>query len=78
MLEPTKFSFPTCEAPYKVVRVEAPTTNDKELLCLSCSAHLRNREDRYALKYFKTDGVGIDNPNYLDIVPSIVQTFGNN
>jgi transcription elongation factor Elf1 len=57
MPEPTKFYCPTCETPYKVVRIEAaPTANDKQLLCLSCGAPLHNREGKYALKYFKTDG----------------------
>jgi hypothetical protein len=56
MPEPTKFYCPTCEAPYKVVRVEAPLNNDRELLCLSCGGPLRNREGKFALKYFKTDG----------------------
>jgi hypothetical protein len=42
---------------YKVLRIEAPPSfNEKQLLCLSCGAPLRNREGRYALKYFRTDG----------------------
>ncbi len=54
MPEPVKCYCPCCETPCKVVRIEAPF-NDKQLLCLSCGAPLRNREGKYALKYFKTD-----------------------
>jgi len=54
MLDTTKFRCPTCEAKYKVVRIEAPPTRE-ELTCLSCGAWLRNREGRFALKYFRTD-----------------------
>jgi hypothetical protein len=56
MAEPTKFYCPTCETPYKVVRVAAPATHDKELLCLVCGGPLRSREGKFALKYFKTGG----------------------
>ena len=45
---------PNCEAEYQVVRVEAPPTHDDPLL--SCGGPLRNREGKYALKYFRTDG----------------------
>jgi hypothetical protein len=55
MPEPVKFYCPCCDTPYKVVRIEAPSANDKQLLCLSCGAPLRGREGKYALKYFKTD-----------------------
>ena len=56
MPEAIKFQCPNCEAQYKVVRVEAPPTHDDPLLCLSCGGPLRNREGKYALKYFRTDG----------------------
>jgi hypothetical protein len=49
MPEPVKFYCPCCETPYKVVRIEAPSANDKQLLCLGCGAPLRNREGKYAL-----------------------------
>jgi predicted Zn finger-like uncharacterized protein len=50
------FHCPTCEAQYKVVRVKAPPTNDRELLCQKCGGPLRNREGKFALKYFPADG----------------------
>jgi hypothetical protein len=63
MPEPTKFYCPTCETPYKVVRVEAPATHDKQLLCLSCGGPLQSREGKFALKYFKTDGSSAERRN---------------
>ena len=54
--ETTKFECATCEAVYKVVRVEAPAERDRPLTCLSCGAPLRSREGKFALKYFRTDG----------------------
>jgi transcription elongation factor Elf1 len=57
MPETAKFNCPTCETTYKVVRTEAsPFLNERQLLCLSCGAPLQNREGKYALKYFRTDG----------------------
>jgi hypothetical protein len=50
------FHCPTCEAPYKLVRVAAPPKHDHELLCRSCGGPLRNREGKFALKYFRADG----------------------
>jgi hypothetical protein len=50
-----QFNCPTCEAAYKVVGVEAPPEYDRQLICLSCGAPLRNREGKLALKYFLTD-----------------------
>ena len=50
------FECPHCEAQYKVVSVEAPPTNDRPLLCLSCGGPLHNREGKFALKYFPTEG----------------------
>jgi hypothetical protein len=58
MPEPRLFNCPTCETLYKVVRAEAPSASDKQLLCLSCGGPLRNREGKYALKYFRTNGPG--------------------
>ena len=55
----TDFSCPNCEAKYKVVRVETPPTHDDPpLLCLSCGGPLRNRDGKFALKYFRTDRSG--------------------
>ena len=56
MTETIRFECPTCQSKYKVVRVEAPTTHDRPLTCLSCGAPLLNREGKFALKYFRTDG----------------------
>lgn len=42
--------------PYKVVRIEAPSIQDRPLTCFSCGAPLRSREGKFALKYFRTDG----------------------
>lgn len=51
------FRCPNCEAEYKIVRVEAAPTCDKQLICLSCGAPLRNRGSKFALKYFRvSDG----------------------
>jgi predicted RNA-binding Zn-ribbon protein involved in translation (DUF1610 family) len=51
------FRCPNCEAEYKVVRVEAPPMHEKQLACLSCGGPLRNREGKFALKYFRvSDG----------------------
>jgi hypothetical protein len=50
------FECPQCEAQYMVVSVEAPPTNDKPLFCPSCGGPLHNREGKFALKYFRTDG----------------------
>jgi predicted RNA-binding Zn-ribbon protein involved in translation (DUF1610 family) len=51
-----KFQCPQCGVQYKVVSVEAPATDDEPLLCLSCGGPLHNREGKFALKYFRTDG----------------------
>jgi hypothetical protein len=61
MPETTKFNCPTCETTYKVVRTEAsPSFDERQLLCVSCGAPLRNREGKYALKYFRTDGRALE------------------
>jgi hypothetical protein len=52
----TSFRCPNCDTAYKVVRVEAPATHDEPLLCLSCGGPLHNRDGKFALKYFRTDG----------------------
>jgi predicted RNA-binding Zn-ribbon protein involved in translation (DUF1610 family) len=57
----TKFFCPNCDAEYKLVRVEAPPTHDGQLTCLSCGGPLRNRQGRFALKYFRvSDGAELD------------------
>jgi predicted RNA-binding Zn-ribbon protein involved in translation (DUF1610 family) len=50
------FRCPTCETQYKFVRVEAPPSHDRELLCQSCGGPLPDREGKFALKYFSADG----------------------
>jgi predicted nucleic acid-binding Zn ribbon protein len=52
-----QFRWPTCEAEYDVVRLEAPPTHDKQLTCPSCGAPFRNRDGKFAFKYFRmSDG----------------------
>jgi predicted RNA-binding Zn-ribbon protein involved in translation (DUF1610 family) len=52
-----KFQCPTCKTEYKVVRIEAARTpQEHPLTCLSCGAPLRNREGKFAIKYFRVDG----------------------
>jgi predicted RNA-binding Zn-ribbon protein involved in translation (DUF1610 family) len=49
----SRFSCSTCGARYEVVRVEADSTPvDRDLVCLSCGAPLKSREDQFVLKYF--------------------------
>ena len=60
-----KFRCPNCEAEYKVVRVESPPSQqDRQLLCLSCGGPLHNRDGKFALKYFRTDGSGSKVPKW--------------
>jgi predicted RNA-binding Zn-ribbon protein involved in translation (DUF1610 family) len=64
MTDADKFQCPICDAQYDVVRVEAPRTHDKPLLCLSCAAPLHNREGKFALKYFRvSDGMELGRRN---------------
>ena len=52
-----KFRCSNCEAEYRVMRVESPPSQqDRQLLCLSCGGPLHNRDGKFALKYFRTDG----------------------
>jgi hypothetical protein len=46
---------PHCDARYIVVRIEATTTTNSEITCLSCGGPLHGREGRFILKYFLTD-----------------------
>ncbi|KWV52944.1 hypothetical protein AS156_09960 [Bradyrhizobium macuxiense] len=56
----TLFRCPTCNADYRVVRVEAPPLNDRQLTCLNCGGPFRNREGKFALKYFRvSDGADV-------------------
>jgi hypothetical protein len=58
MLNDPKFQCPTCDALYELVRVEAPPNHDQpeQVLCLGCGGPLRNREGKFALKYFRVGG----------------------
>ena len=55
-MEVTRFQCPNCEATYNLIRVEAPPKYDRQLACLSCGAPLRNRDHKFALKYFQVEG----------------------
>jgi predicted RNA-binding Zn-ribbon protein involved in translation (DUF1610 family) len=55
MSDAKKFECPNCGAQYKVVRIEAASTHNQQLLCLSCGGPLQAREGKFALKYFRTD-----------------------
>ena len=59
MTDIIRFRCPTCETQYKVVKVNASATHNRQLFCMSCGATLKNREGRFALKYFRV-GNGSD------------------
>jgi hypothetical protein len=47
------FTFPSCQALYHIVKVEAGLeTVDRALTCLPCGAPLPSREGKFVLKYF--------------------------
>src|SRR6516162_703381 len=70
-----KFRCPNCEAQYKVVRVESPPSQrDRQLLCLSCGGPLHNRDGRFALKYFRTDGSGSKVPKWPPTKTAVKRT----
>ena len=52
---PSSMYCPHCNAKYEVVRVEAPTTHDRQVTCLSCGGPLAAREGAFILKYFRVD-----------------------
>ncbi len=54
--EATKFQCPTCDAQYKVVRIEAPPTHDHQIVCVSCGGPLLVRQGKFVLIYFRTEG----------------------
>jgi transcription elongation factor Elf1 len=57
MNEAKPYACPTCEAEYKVVRVEAKATmREGRLICRKCGGPLHAREGRYVLKYFLVGG----------------------
>jgi predicted RNA-binding Zn-ribbon protein involved in translation (DUF1610 family) len=49
------FRCPNCDKEYKLVRVAAPLRRERELLCQGCGGPLRNREGKFALKYFPAE-----------------------
>ena len=55
---PAAFTCPDCDAIYKVVRVEAAPTNDRDITCIRCRCPLVSREGRFLLKYFLVDRPG--------------------
>jgi predicted Zn finger-like uncharacterized protein len=58
MAEAMRFKCLNCDARYKVVRVEAPPTEDQEVTCVRCGTLLQSRDGKYALKYFLSEGPG--------------------
>ena len=54
--EETKFQCPTCDAKYKIVRVEAAPTHDCQIICVSCGGPLLGRQGKFVIKYFRTEG----------------------
>jgi hypothetical protein len=63
------FRCPNCEAEYKVARVEALSTRNMQLTCLSCGAPLLNRQGKFALKYFRvSDGKEVGRGNKPKLV----------
>jgi hypothetical protein len=54
--EVTKFQCPTCDAKYKVVRIEAAPTPDGQIICISCGGPLLSRQGKFVLKYFRIEG----------------------
>lgn len=68
------FNCPTCEAGYRVVRVQAPPSHNNQLLCLGCGGPLRNRDGRFALKYFRvTSGRNAEPLRKLRLVRPVPQ-----
>jgi hypothetical protein len=50
------FSYPNCNAQYKLVRAEAdPTKSYGQVECYHCGGSLNGREDQFILKYFLVD-----------------------
>jgi hypothetical protein len=58
VMSDSQYKCPTCDALYELVRVEAPPNHDprEQVTCLSCGGPLRNREGKFALKYFRVGG----------------------
>jgi predicted RNA-binding Zn-ribbon protein involved in translation (DUF1610 family) len=54
--EATKFQCPTCDAKYKVVRIEAAPMHDRQIMCVSCGGPLLSRQGKFVLKYFRAAG----------------------
>jgi predicted Zn finger-like uncharacterized protein len=47
------FKCPHCASLYKVVRVEADDTHDREVRCPACGSALEARDGNFFLKYFR-------------------------
>jgi len=54
--EATGFQCPNCDARYKVVRIEAAPTHDRQIVCVGCGRPLLGRQGKFVLKYFRTEG----------------------
>jgi hypothetical protein len=54
--EETKFQCPTCDAKYKVVRIEAAPAQDRQIICVCCGGPLLSRQGKFVLKYFRIEG----------------------
>jgi DNA-directed RNA polymerase subunit RPC12/RpoP len=52
---PVRFDCPNCGAKYKLVKVEADPTRDREIACRSCGGPLDGWEGVFALKYFMVE-----------------------
>jgi hypothetical protein len=50
--EPIPFNCPSCEAEYKIVRIEVCDVQQGKLRCLRCDALLPAGEGRVAFEYF--------------------------
>jgi transcription elongation factor Elf1 len=51
-LRPSAFHCPHCAAKYALVKVEAVSSIDAKVRCISCGGPLDSRENAFILKYF--------------------------
>jgi DNA-directed RNA polymerase subunit RPC12/RpoP len=77
--QPEGFNCTTCDAPYRIVRVEAePSSADRKIACRVCGAPLQGRDGPFVLKYFlvgrapdkTTHGRVAGTPKAPSVVPS--------
>jgi predicted Zn finger-like uncharacterized protein len=55
---PSSIHCPHCAAEYRVVRIEAPPSQDRAVECLSCGGPLPAREGALIVKYFFVGKLG--------------------